>query len=67
MLFASFVDDPNSDPAFDVYKGEDRDHAVGARRGELFDLIEELVKWENSNNPRVINRARAEIAASAAL
>jgi putative DNA methylase len=28
----------------------------------LFNLIEELVLWENSNNSRVINRARAEIA-----
>src|SRR5262249_33437609 len=29
---------------------------------ELFTLIEELVQWENSNNSRVINQARAEIA-----
>lgn len=33
-------------------------------RAKLFDLIEELVKWENSNNPRVINAARLEIARS---
>jgi putative DNA methylase len=33
-----------------------------SKRGELFNLIEELVQWDNSNNPRVINKARAEIA-----
>ena len=35
---------------------------AASKRAELFNLIEELVLWENSNNPRVINRARAEIA-----
>ncbi|MCA9208220.1 MAG: DUF1156 domain-containing protein, partial [Planctomycetales bacterium] len=35
-------------------------------RAKLFDLIEELVKWENRNNPRVINAARLEIARSIA-
>jgi hypothetical protein len=29
---------------------------------EVIVLIEELVQWENSNNPRVINQALAEIA-----
>ncbi len=66
VLFASLVDDPDSDPRFDAYGPEEREHAVGERRAELFDLIEELVKWENSNNPTIINRARAEIASSVA-
>ena len=56
-LFASLVDDPDSDPMF----GGDEDLAA-SKRAELFNLIEELVLWENSNNSRVINRARAEIA-----
>ena len=30
-------------------------------REQLFDIIRELVKWENSNNESVLNRARAEI------
>jgi putative DNA methylase len=30
-------------------------------RERLFDIIRELVKWENSNDERVLNRARAEI------
>src|SRR3954452_11358772 len=57
VLFASLVDDPDSDPMF-------RGHAESAavKRAELFNLIEDLVRWENSNNPDVLNRARAEIA-----
>ena len=30
-------------------------------RERLFEIIRELVKWENSNDPRVLNAARAEI------
>jgi putative DNA methylase len=62
VLFASLVDDPDSDP---MYAGAGEEIA-GQKRAELFNLIEELVLWENSNNPRVINRARAEIARSVA-
>lgn len=57
VLFASLVDDPSSDPMF----GGDED-IEASKRAELFNLIEELVQWDNSNSPRVINRARAEIA-----
>jgi len=57
VLFASLVDDPDSDPMF----AGDEDLAA-SKRAELFNLIEELVQWENSSNSRVINRARAEIA-----
>ncbi|MGO8749157.1 MAG: DUF1156 domain-containing protein [Thermoguttaceae bacterium] len=57
VLFASLVDDPESDPMF---AGDEE--IAASKRAELFNLIEELVLWENSNNPRVINRARAEIA-----
>ena len=62
VLFASLVDDPDSDP---MYAGAGEEIS-GGKRAELFNLIEELVRWENSNNPRVINRARAEIARSIA-
>ena len=56
VLFASLVDDPSSDPMF----GGDEE-IEASKRAELFNLIEELVQWANSNNPRVINKARAEI------
>src|SRR5256885_10828 len=58
VLFASLVDDPDSDPDFRLL-GE---AFTGKKRAELFGLIEELVMWENSNNPEVIRSARAEIA-----
>ncbi|MDZ7617472.1 MAG: DUF1156 domain-containing protein, partial [Patescibacteria group bacterium] len=57
VLFAQLVDDPDDDPMC----AGDADLAA-SKRAELFNLIEELVQWENSNNPRVIGRARAEIA-----
>src|SRR5712691_5851839 len=57
VLFASLVDDPDSDPEFKF-----DENVAASKRAKLFNLIEELVLWENSNNPRVINAARAEIA-----
>ncbi len=62
VLFASLVDDPDSDPAYAHYDAETRDHMAGEKRQQLFNLIEELVQWENSNNELIINAARAEIA-----
>ncbi len=66
VLFASLVDDPDSDPQFRRADGTVDIDRAGVRRSELFNLIEELVKWENSNNEKVLNQARAEIAASIA-
>jgi putative DNA methylase len=34
---------------------------VETERERLFDIIRELVKWENSNDDRTLNKARAEI------
>src|SRR5271167_4386202 len=62
VLFASLVDDPDSDPAYRKPNGSVDVERASAKRAELFNLIERLVQWENSNNPRVINQARAEIA-----
>src|SRR3954454_5648352 len=66
VLFASLVDDPDSDPRYRRPDGTLDEDAAGLKRAELFNLIEELVKWENSNNPRVLNAARKEIARSVA-
>jgi putative DNA methylase len=66
VLFAQLVDDPGSDPQFRNADGGVDLERAGLRRAGLFNLIEELVKWENSNNPRILNAARAEIAASLA-
>lgn len=62
VLFASLVDDPESDPEAEKLSGEAREHWIGAERQRLHDLIAELVKWESSNDPKVIGAARAEIA-----
>jgi putative DNA methylase len=56
VLFASLVDDPSSHP--DKFPTE---VAQDTERQRLFRIIEELVKWENSNNEEVLNAARAEI------
>ena len=56
VLFAQLVDDPSSHP--DKFPTED---AVDEERKRLFDIIEELVVWENSTNEAVLERARAEI------
>ena len=56
VLFAQLVDDPSSHP--DKFPTEE---AVEAERKRLFKIIEDLVKWENSTNEEVLERARAEI------
>ena len=61
VLFAQLVDDPSSDPRYRI-GGKVDEEGAGIKRAELFNLIEEMVKWENTNNPDVIKRARAEIA-----
>ena len=62
VLFAALVDDPDSDPSFRRADGGVDEQRAGLRRAELFDLIEKLVRWENSNDESVLNAARAEIA-----
>ncbi len=62
VIFAQMVDDPDCDPAYREPGGSVDEERAGIKRAELFTLIEELVKWENTNNDCVINAARAEIA-----
>ncbi|MDE0017968.1 MAG: DUF1156 domain-containing protein [Candidatus Poribacteria bacterium] len=54
VLFASLVDDPsNRDDLTEAEQERERE--------DLFDLIRELVKWENINNEHILEKARAEI------
>src|SRR3954447_1973456 len=62
VLFSSLVDDPDSDPAFHKADGSIDVERAGIKRADLFNFIEELVMWENSNNSDIIRTARAEIA-----
>ncbi len=56
VFFASLVDDPSEHPEqFPTEEAQDRE------RQRLFQLMEELVKWENTNNKTVLAAARAEI------
>lgn len=59
VLFASLVDDPSAHP--DRFPDEE---SQAKERQRLFEIIEALVKWENSNNEEVLAAARAEIMAS---
>src|SRR6202165_347046 len=56
VLFASLVDDPSGHP-------EDfpTEREQAQERERLFRLIEELVKWETSNNENILRQVRAEI------
>ena len=56
VLFASLVDDPSAHPEkFPTEKEQD------AERERLFNLIGELVTWENSGKKEIFDRALAEI------
>ena len=56
ILFAQLVDDPSSHP--DKFSTPE---AQEAERNGSSRIIEELVKWENSTNEDVLERARKEI------
>jgi putative DNA methylase len=56
VIFAQMVDDPSANP--DLFKTE---KAQEKERQRLFKIIEELVRWENTNNEEVLAKARAEI------
>lgn len=56
VIWSSLVDDPSAHPEeFPTVE----DQAV--ERERLFGILRELVVWENSNNDRVLNAAKAEI------
>ena len=56
VLFASLVDDPSAHPERFTTEA-----AQEVERRRLFAIIEELVKWDNSSDERVLAAARAEI------
>lgn len=56
VLFASLVDDPSSYP--DRFPTEE---AQEAERKRLFQIIRDLIKWENSNDQGILKSAWEEI------
>lgn len=64
VIFSQLVHDPEDlwrcqNPGVEANK-QHKGHWT-KRRAELFRIIEELVKWENTTNERVLNEAREEI------
>ena len=60
VLFAQMVNDPGYETGKGFTRGVNKKEATRERE-RLFDIIRELVKWENTNNEDVLERARAEI------
>lgn len=56
VIWSSLVDDPSAHP--ELYPTEETQNA---ERQRLFTILEKLVKWENSNDPEVLDAAKAEI------
>lgn len=56
VIWASLVDDPSSNP--DKFPTEEEQNR---ERQRLFRILENLVVWENSNDERVLEAAKAEI------
>ena len=56
VIWSSLVDDPSSHPEeFPTPEAQD------AERERLFDILRRLVVWENSNDPKTLDDAKAEI------
>ncbi len=56
MIWASLVDDPSAHPEeFPTEAAQEKE------RQRLFRILEQLVKWENANDQRVLDAAKAEI------
>lgn len=56
VIFAQLIDDPSEHlDLFPTERDQERE------RQRLFDIIRELVRWENTTNMAVLDKARAEI------
>ena len=60
VIFAQLVNDPGYQQGDGFKYGKNKKEAAEERK-RLFRILEELVLWENINNERVLEEARAEI------
>lgn len=60
VIFAQMVNDPSETVQGDKRLRETQ-LKITNEREKLFDIIRELVKWENTNNEEVLNKAREAI------
>jgi putative DNA methylase len=58
VIFAQMVNDPGGERG---YRAGMTKAQAQSKRDDLFSIIEDLVKWENTNNEVVLARARAAI------
>ncbi len=58
VIFAQMVNDPGGERGWTSTKNKAQ---ADKEREELFDIIRDLVKWKNTNNESVLNRAREAI------
>ncbi|HJK78657.1 MAG TPA: DUF1156 domain-containing protein [Methanocorpusculum sp.] len=58
VLFAQLVNDPGWDNPSPT---QQQNGMYGNQRKKLFRIMKELVKWENSDDPRILKEARKEI------
>jgi len=58
VLFAQMVNDPGGERGWTSTKTKEQ---AAKEREELFDIIRDLVKWENTTNEDVLERARKAI------
>jgi putative DNA methylase len=60
VLFAQLVNDPGYQQGEGFKYGVNKQEAA-KKRQELFEIVKDLVKWGNTTNQSVLERARAEI------
>ncbi|MGL6584717.1 DUF1156 domain-containing protein [Aeromonas hydrophila] len=60
VIFAQMVNDPGYQQDDGFKYGVNKQEAA-KKREKLFNILRELVKWENTNNEAVLNQARAAI------
>ena len=60
VIFAQMVNDPGYQQGEGFKYGVNKQEAA-KKREKLFNILRELVKWENTNNETVLNEARAVI------
>ncbi len=58
VIFAQMVNDPGGERGWTATKTKKQ---ADEEREKLFDIIRDLVKWENTNNEEVLEKAREEI------
>lgn len=61
VIFAQMVNDPGGERGY--FSGMTKSQA-SAKRDELFEIIKDLVRWDSTNDEKIMGRARAAIRAS---